>query len=328
MVAASPPVSAPSSGVAPAGKSRRKRILDGLYPYGYIAPSLAFMAIASFFPIIFTVYISLTNYGQGHITSFDFVGLRNYAEIFTNSSFLSDFVNVFVFTIVFAAISTLLNFAGGLFLAYILNNENLRERNLYRTLLIIPWALPGTIAILAWQGIFADQFGLADTMLTHYLHLPDVFFLGDAFWARVVVFIVNFWLGYPFMMTACLGALQSISPEVTEAAEIDGAGAWQKFSRVTFPLLRAATLPLVIATFAFNLNNFGIVYLLSAGGPPIPGSAYAGATDILATYTYKLALTARLYGLACAYGAIIFVIIGGLSSLNMKLSGAFQEVDR
>lgn len=329
MAATSSGLSRSSPSVAPAaGKPRRRRILDGLYPYGYIAPSIAFMAIASFFPIVFTIYISLTNYGQGHITSFDFVGLRNYTAIFTSSSFLNDFLSVFVFTIMFAAVSTLLNFFGGLILAYLLNNDNMRERNIYRTILIIPWALPGTIAILAWQGIFADQFGLVDTILTQYLHLHDIFFLGDAFWARVVVFIVNFWLGYPFMMTACLGALQSISPEVTEAAEIDGAGAWQKFSRVTFPLLRAATLPLVISTFAYNLNNFGIVYLLTAGGPPIPGSAYAGSTDILATYTYKLALTARLYGLACAYGAIIFVVIGTLSSINMKLSGAFEEVDR
>jgi len=328
LAATSPPISAPSPGVASvAGKPRRRRILDGLYPYGYIAPSIAFMAIASFFPIVFTVYISLTNYGQGHIISFDFVGLKNYVDIFTNFSFLRDFVDVFIFTIMFAAISTALCFAGGLVLAYLLNNENMWERNLYRTLLIIPWALPGTIAILAWQGIFADLFGLADTVLTHYLHLPDVFFLGDAVWARVVVFIVNFWLGYPFMMTACLGALQSVSPEVMQAAEIDGANAWQKFSRVTFPLLRAATLPLVISTFAFNLNNFGIVYFLTNGGPPIPGSSYAGSTDILATYTYKLALTARLYGLACAYGVLIFFIIGTLSSINMKLSGAFEEVD-
>jgi arabinogalactan oligomer/maltooligosaccharide transport system permease protein len=298
-----------------------------LYPYGYIAPSLVFMTIASFFPIIYTIYISLTNYGSGHIVSFDFVGLKNYADIFTNSAFLSDFVSVFIFTILFAAISTALNFAGGLILAYLLNNENMWERNFYRTVLIIPWALPGAIAILAWQGIFADQFGLVNTILTQYLHLPDIYFLGDAVWARIVVFIVNFWLGYPFMMTACLGALQSISPEVMQAAEVDGASAWQKFFRVTFPLLRAATLPLIISTFAYNLNNFGVVYLLTAGGPPIPGSSYAGSTDILATYTYKLALTPHLYGLACAYGVLIFIIVGTFSSINMKLSGAFEEVE-
>lgn len=325
MAATSPPISAPAAPIAQ--KPRRGKLGDRLYPYGYIAPSLAFMAVASFFPIAFTIYISLTNYGQGHIVSFDFVGLKNYVDIFTNSVFLSDFVNVFIFTIMFAAVSTALNFAGGLVLAYLLNNENMWERNFYRTVLIVPWALPGTIAILAWQGIFADQFGLIDSFLTNYLHLKDIFFEGDAFWARVIVFIVNFWLGYPFMMTACLGALQSIPREVLQAAEIDGANAWQKFSRVTFPLLRAATLPLVISTFAFNLNNFGIVYFLTAGGPPIPGSSYAGSTDILATYTYKLALTSHLYGLACAYGVLIFLIVGTFSSINMKLTGAFEEVD-
>jgi ABC-type sugar transport system permease subunit len=152
--------------------------------------------------------------------------------------------------------------------------------------------------------------------------------LDDPNWARFAVLLVNAWLGYPFMMTACLGALQSIPPELGEAAQVDGANGWTRFWRITFPLLRSATLPLIISTFAYNLNNFGIVYLLTAGGPVTNLTGNAGGTDILPTYTYKLALTLFRYGLAAAYGVVIFFIIGGLSLINFRLSGAFQEVER
>jgi len=292
------------------------------------------MVVASFFPIVFTIVIAFTNYGNGHLINnlpfsssgvgvAQWVGWTNFQQIFSVD--LPDFIPVLIWTVVFAALSTLVNFAGGLVLAYFLNNENMWERNLYRTVLIIPWALPGLIAILAWgQGILQPG-GLLDSILAQ-LHLPIVYWLLDPNWSRFWVIGVNFWLGYPFMMTACLGALQSISPEVMQAAEIDGANGIQKFFRVTLPLLRTATLPLVIATFAYNMNNFGIVYLLNGGGPLVNFSR--GATDILPTFVYNLATGAEpFYGLACAYGVLIFVIIGGLSSINMKLSGAFEQVD-
>ncbi len=324
MAAISPPAPADAPVVKPV--RRRRRFLDGLYPYGYIAPSLAFMVVASFFPILFTIYMSMTNYSEAHDLNFSFIGLDNFVKIFTVFQ-PQAFLGVFEWTVIFAAVTTALNFGGGLVLAYLLNNENMWERNLYRTILIVPWALPGTIAILAWGGILQNFTGggMINTILVNVFHVPSIPFLGDPFWARFSVLLVNFWLGYPFMMTACLGALQSIPPDVHEAAEIDGANGFQKFFRVTFPLLRTASLPLVIATFAYNLNNFGVVYLLTGGGPVT--SVTAGATDILPTYTYSVAYTLHEWGLACAYGILIFFIIGTLSSINMRLSGAFQEVD-
>ena len=240
-------------------KSRRHRVLDGLYPYAYIAPSLAFMVIASFFPIIFTIFIAFTNYGYGHFVDFQWVGWANFQQIFSID--LADFIPVLIWTVVFAAVSTLLNFSGGLVLAYLLNNENMWERNFYRNILIIPGLCPGVIAILAWgQGILNGS-GLINSILIQ-LHLQPVYWLLDANWSRFWVIVVNFWLG-----SDALGALQSMSPEVLQAAEIDGANGVQKFFRVTLPLLRSATLPLLIATFAYNMNNFGIVYLLTSGGP-------------------------------------------------------------
>jgi ABC-type sugar transport system permease subunit len=140
--------------------------------------------------------------------------------------------------------------------------------------------------------------------------------------------MVNAWFGYPFMMTVCLGALQSISPDVNEAAQIDGAGAWVRFTKITLPLLRSATLPLTLGTFAFNLNNFGIVYLLTAGGPTTSITGVNGATDILITYVYKLASVSQRYGLAAAFAVFIFIFVAGLSLINYRATGAFKEVER
>ena len=322
------------------GKNRKRRFLDGIYPYSYIAPSVGFMAIASFLPIAFTIYISLTNYGLitytksgnpvGHVLHFGFVGLTNYINVFNGSGVLGigDFLDLLLWTVLFAAITTTLAFTGGLFLANLLNNENMRERSVYRTVLIIPWALPGAIATLAWsRGILSIPLGLSNQIET-FLHVPissQPEWLLDPGWVRVALFLVGFWFGFPFMMTACLGALQSISPEVLQAAEIDGANSVQKFVRVTLPLLRSAVLPLVISTFAYNLNNFGAVYLLTAGGPP-SGNPNYGYTDTLTTVVYKLANTQHYYYLACTFGVLIFIIIGSFSFINMKLSGAFEQV--
>jgi arabinogalactan oligomer/maltooligosaccharide transport system permease protein len=185
--------------------------------------------------------------------------------------------------------------------------------------------------LLAWTGILNTDYGPVNIFLGNIHigpfspgHIP---WLSDANWAKVTVLLINFWFGFPFMMTTCLGALQAIPAELGEAAMVDGAGVLTRFTRITFPLLRAATLPLVISTFAYNLNNFGAVYLLTAGGPTPPGSN-AGATDILPTYTYTLALTLNRYGLACAYAIVIFFFIATLTAVQMKYTRAFEVAER
>lgn len=316
----------PAAGAPP----RKTSFGQSLYAYGYIAPAIVAMVIASFIPIAFTIFVSLTNWDEYHpalVEGFHFIGLANYNEII--HSFQGEFLGVMVWTLLFAGITTFVNFFVGLVLAYLLNNPHMPERNLYRTILILPWALPATIMILAWSGLFNTDFGSINALLGS-IHIGPfqpghVPWLDDPMWARVAVLIVNGWLGYPFMMTACLGALQSIPTEVNEAAIMDGAGVLTRFWRITFPLLRSATLPLIISTFAYNLNNFGAVWFLTRGLPATVG-ATAGATDILPSYVYKLALDFQRYGLGAAYGLLQFLIVGGLSLINFKYSRAFEEV--
>lgn len=312
---------------ASSGTKGRSRLHESLYAYGYIAPAVVAMIVASFIPIAFTVFVSFTNWDTQHnalVEGFTFIGLQNYRTILNDLQ--GELLGVLFWTVGFAAISTFLNFGLGLILAYLLNNPNMRERNIYRAVLILPWALPGAIMTTAWGGLLNVDFGQINLMLNQ-LHLGSVPWLTDANWARFAVIMVNGWFGYPFMMTACLGALQSIPTDVNEAAMVDGAGVVTRFLRVTFPLLRSATLPLIISTFAYNLNNFGAVYLLTQGLPNTLGHV-AGATDILPTYTYKLAINLSLFGLAAAYSVVIFFFVAGMSLANMKYTRAFEAVDR
>ena len=297
------------------------------YAYSYILPSFLFIAFATLIGVFYTVYISFTNAdGLEHFdpATWDRVGLRNYRDVLFDLE-LSTFLQVFRWTFFFALLSMAISFAIGLLLALLLNDKTIRERNIYRTLLIVPWALPGTIAILSWSGILNSDFGYLNNFLED-IHLGRVNWLNDPNWAKASIVLVNVWLSFPFMMTACLGALQSVPDELAESARIDGAGAVSRFRFVTFPFLRAVVTPLLIGNFAYQFNNFNAIYLLTRGNPASPDSD-AGQTDIMISYTYSLAITQQRFAIAAAYAVMIFLIIATISLVQMKFSRAFEEID-
>jgi arabinogalactan oligomer / maltooligosaccharide transport system permease protein len=305
---------------------RRGMARQTAYAYAYIAPAFFFLAFATLVGVVYTTYISFTNAdGLEHFdpSTWDRVGLRNYREVLFDVE-LSTFLQVFEWTIVFALFSVVVSFAIGLLLALLLNDKTIRERAVYRMLLIVPWALPGTIAILSWSGILNSDFGYLNNFL-EAIGLPRVNWLNDAYWARFSVVMVNVWLTFPFMMTACLGALQSVPDELAESARIDGAGAISRFRYVSLPFLRSVVTPLLIGAFAYQFNNFNIIYLLTRGNPPSPTSD-AGQTDILISYTYGLTITQQRFAIAASYAVLIFLIIGTISFVQMKMSRAFEEV--
>lgn len=294
-------------------------------PYAYLSPALITIALFSLAPVLYTIYLSFTNFNLNHFEQFQFVGFENYKQILVGP-FFQVFWPVFVWTFVYALTAVLFEYAIGLFLALLLNNPRMKETNLYRAFLVIPWALPAAIAILAWSGLYNDSFGQINLFLSH-LGLPKVPWLNDPSWAKIAVLIATVWLGYPFMMNVALGALQSIPKDLYEAADIDGAGRWKKFWSVTFPGLMSSTLPLLISSFAFNFNNFGAAFLITGGGPPRMDTQFAGYTDILVSSAYSMTLTFYRYDLASTLSFIIFVIVGVISFINMKATRAFEEVD-
>ena len=259
------------------------------------------------------------------------VGSRNYWAILTDPAVSGPFGRVFAWTVVFAALSVITTFILGLSLAILLNDPYLRFRQFYRVLAIVPYAVPAFISVLVWKGLLNVNLGIVNHVLMQLFHLRIPWFT-DPIWAKVAIILVNLWLGYPYMMIVSLGALQSIPGELYEAAVVDGATWWQRFSKITLPLLLMPLAPLLIGSFAFNFNNFTLIYLLTGGGPPIPGAQTpAGATDILLSYTYNLAFkggTGNQFGLAAAVSMIIFLIIATISALNFHLSGALEDLSK
>ena len=266
-------------------------------------------------------YTAITRYND-----FGLIGLRNFTTILSQAG--RALWPVFVWNVLFAVTTVAINTVCGVFIAIFLNNPNLRFRNLYRTLLIIPWALPSIITIQVWRGFLNSNFGAINRVLA-LLDLPVLDWLNEVWAARAALLLVNLWLGLPFMMTATLGALSAIPEDLYEAAKIDGANVWRRITGVTLPLLRTALVPITLTGFAFNFNNFGLVYLLTDGGPGYEGgTSTARSTDILISWAYNEAFRSQggfQYGLGSAISLLIFFITIAISLLNFRVTGALKE---
>lgn len=251
-----------------------------------------------------------------------FVGLANYERLNT-ASIRGPFLRVFVWTLVFSVLSVATTFALGLLLALVFANDRMKGRKYYRLAMVVPYALPSFMTALVWKGMLNQRYGIVNRIF--HLNVPWL----DGQWAPYFsILLVNLWLGFPYMFLVCTGALQGIPGDLKEAAVVDGATGFKAFKRITFPLLLIAVAPLLIASFAFNFNNFNIVYLLTEGRPSIPGSD-AGRTDILITYMYKLAFGGGRgadYGFASAVSMLIFVIVAGISAFSFRFTKAFEEI--
>lgn len=315
---------------APARTARLPGFLRRLEPYGYLAPAMLTITLLTLVPMVYTIWVGFTNYSLTHLKpgTVQFIGLANFQEMLTGDLGMVMRL-VIVWNVIYAASATLTQYVLGLFLALLLNNPNLKETALYRALLILPWALPGTIAILAWQGLLQESFGLINHVLRD-LHLPPVHWLSDPTAARSAIIGVNLWFGFPYFMSLCLGALTAVPHDLYEAADIDGANWWAKFRNVTFPSLARITFPLLVTSFSFNFTNFGLAFLITHGGPPmfdVTSAANPGWTDILISVIYKLTHDKYRYGLAGAMVLALWLIVGVMTVINMKLTGQFEEVD-
>lgn len=258
-----------------------------------------------------------------------FIGPDNFTRAFNDPNIRGPFFGVFIWTFVFAALTVVLAFAVGLGLALLLNDKQLPAKGLFRTLTIIPYTIPGFISILVWVGLLNPLFGPINGFLDELFGISPRWF-ADGTLAKVALLTVNTWLGYPYMLLVSLGALQSIPSDIYEAAEIDGASVFHRFRTITFPLLLVALAPLLIGAFAFNFNNFTLIELMTEGGPASPGAnTPAGQTDILISYSFRLAFSAgrgQDYAFAAAISLIIFVIVAAITLVNFRLSRRVTEI--
>jgi arabinogalactan oligomer/maltooligosaccharide transport system permease protein len=254
----------------------------------------------------------------------EFIGLENYKRIFTDPRISQDFFGIFLWTLAFAVFSVGATFLLGLLIAITLNDKRIRGLKLWRAVIIIPYAIPGFISLLIWSGFWNTEFGLVNqlTGLT-------VNWLGDPTTAKLAVLATNLWMGFPYMFLVCTGALQAIPGDLKEAASIDGASGFTQFRKITFPLLLVTVAPLLVASFAFNFNNFNAIQLLTEGGPFSPANPTAGGTDILISYTYRLAFgtSGQAIGFASAVSVILFILTGVLAFIQFRGTRALEEVN-
>lgn len=258
------------------------------------------------------------------------IGWDHYLRVFTDEAFRQPFLRIFGWTVTFAALTVFFAASLGMLLAVLLSWEALRLRGLYQTLLFLPYAVPGFISILVFKGLFNNNFGEINLILDALFGIKPAWF-SDPFLAKVMILIVNTWLGYPYMMVVCMGLIKAIPADLYEASAVAGAGPLTNFFRITLPLVLKPLTPLLIAAFAFNFNNFVLINLLTNGRPDFLDTKIpAGTTDILVSYTYRIAFedSGQNFGLAAAISTVIFAMVALLSWINLRATRITKEEGR
>ncbi len=255
------------------------------------------------------------------------VGLDNYRRIFTDSAFREPFIRIFAWTVLFSALTVFFAAALGMLLAVLFNWDALKFKGVYRVMLFLPYAVPGFISILVFKGLFNNNFGEINLILEALFGVRPAWF-SDPTLAKIMLLIVNVWLGYPYMMVVCMGLIKAIPSDLYEASAVAGAGPLTNFFRITLPLIMKPLTPLLISAFAFNFNNFVLIALLTGGRPDfLDTSVPAGTTDLLVSYTYRIAFqdSGQQFGLAAAISTVIFAMVAVISLVQMRFTKIARE---
>ncbi len=282
------------------------------FPYRLLLPAVLAMLAVVLFPLLYNFFLAFRNMSLYHFTDHRFVGLAQFKELFSQPILYVLFGKSLLWT----ALNVFFHVALGLFLAVLLTGP-VKGRALYRTVFILPWAMPQYISALTWRGMFNYEYGAVNLILQR-LHLPAVPWLSDPVAAFLAPVIVNVWLGFPFMMIVCLGALSAIPRDLYEAAELDGANAWQRFRNVTWPQILPVLTPAVLLGTIWTFNNMVVIWLVSQGGQP------ADQTHIMVTYIYKVAFTYYRYSYAAAFSVIVFLILFGFVLFTLRRTAPLE----
>lgn len=286
----------------------------------YLTPIIISIALISMTPILYTLYLSFTNNTEFN-QEYNFVGLKNYQNLLFTAN--SDLFFVLRQTVLYVIICVALFVLLGMVTALALNNPKIKGTSVWMSLLLIPWAAPSAVTALIWRFLFNYDFGpinqIGRIFFGSHFGVP---WLTDPIAAFAAVVIVNVWLSYPFFTVVILGALQSVPPELSEAASVDGANAWQRFWRIKFPLLRPAIAPATILSAVTTFQMFNTVYLITAGGP-IVSADQPGATSFVMIYMYNQVLGASAanihYAAIAAFAITLFIILAALVFLARAL---------
>jgi arabinogalactan oligomer/maltooligosaccharide transport system permease protein len=294
---------------------KTEQLKSKTFAYLLVLPAAIVMFGVVVYPFFYNVVLSFSNMSLRHFQDWRLIGLRQYVRVFSESVFYS----VFFKTIIWTVVNVVFHVVIGVLLAVTLNRR-LMGKALIRALLILPWAIPQVIVALTWRSMFNYEYGALNLAIAHYLHMSPVEWLGKPLEAFSACIVTNIWLGFPFMMTVALGGLQSIPHELYEASGIDGASGWQRFWKITVPLLKPVMIPAISLGIIWTFNNVNIIWLVSNGGEP------SDQTHILVSYVYKAAFNLYRYGYAAALSMVIFMILLSFSLYFLKRTRAPESV--
>ncbi|MEW5323383.1 ABC transporter permease subunit [Geobacillus thermoleovorans] len=303
------------------------QLIEQGYPYVISSPAFFLLIFSVIFPVLFSFALAFTNYDLYHSPParlVDWVGFDTFLKIFTVDIWRSTFFDVLAWTVVWTVVASTLQVALGILLAVIVNQKGLRLKKVYRTIFVLPWAVPGFVTILVFAGLFNDSFGAINHTILAALGIDPIPWMTDEHWTRVALILMQGWLGFPYVFVVTTGVLQSIPEELYEAATIDGASVFAKFRYITLPMVLLAMAPIIITQFTFNFNNFNIIYLFNGGGPAVPGST-AGGTDILVSWIYKLTMQSSQYALAAALTILLSLFVMGIALWQFRRTNSFKE---
>ena len=302
-----------------------------------MVPPFVGMLVFTIVPLVYMIPMAFTNYDKNHVQMFDWVGLDNFIQLFNSGSALSkQFGSVLGWTIILAIFATFLNFFFGTFVAMIINRPTTRLKGLWRTMFSLTIAIPQFVSLLIIRSMFQPD-GIINLTIREW-GIPQMLcewgwiksaeslpFLSDFRWARVVVIVVNLWVGIPYTIMQVTGILQNIPADLYEAAKIDGANVAQQFIHITLPYMIFVMTPYIITSFTGNINNFNVIYLLTGGGPNVDAGDTAGKTDLLVTWLYKLSQEQYNYKMAAVIGIMTFIVLSIVSLTTYRSSGSYKD---
>ena len=306
-----------------------KSLLDQNIHKLFMVPPFVTLLIFTIIPLVYMMLMAFTNYSKvgDHLILFDWVGLANFASLFNAGSTIGkQFGSVLGWTLVWAFFATFLNFFLGTFVALIIERKTTRLKGLWRTILSLTIAVPQFVSLLIIRTMFKEN-GAVNTLFQSLgvLDHGEVFpFLTDAMWARVLLIVINLWVGIPYTVMQVTGILKNIPADQYEAARIDGANAVQQFMNITLPYMLFVMTPYIITQFTGNINNFNIIYLLTGGGPTYVGDS-AGQTDLLVTWLYKLSIDRQEFNLGAVIGIFTFVVLSVVALVTYRSSGSYKD---
>lgn len=305
-------------------------IIDKGFPYALLTPAIMFILLFNLLPLVFGFMISFTNYsGPNHLPPrnlVDWVGFENFKNLFETKTWSDTIWGVTAWTFIWAITAALSTFFVGLIFAVLINSKGIKLKRIWRTIFIIPWAMPSFISIFIMRNLFNGQFGPINKYL-NFIGLGSIPWLTDPFMAKLTCVLVNLWFGMPYYMALTSGVIAGIPKDLYESARVEGAGPGNVFWKITFPMVMFATAPLVITSFGFNFNNFSLIYILTSGDPVNNNYTFAGHTDILISWIYKLTLEKQQFNIASAVFILIFIVISVVSVFSLRRTKSFKEED-